>query len=214
MYQATQAIGRWIVVKTTTIDDSQVNTGGAEESIPTPQKGGPWSMAQSGYTRTDSGESENPLAWSPGTYQQRIRYTAGLVEDMSNTHIEDPGSASTSAVKGNDRADASGLGDWWDWYWSAEYKCEARHHKHIAVTGGWKYEYRSADTAPSHAVLVHPLCRALNPHAISRASASHGCCLIPGIATASILRSPDAIFEPQSKIRNVACLDGSSLTSQ
>jgi hypothetical protein len=123
MYQATQAIGRWIVVKTTTIDDSQVNTGGAEESVPTPQKGGSWSMAQSGHTRIDSGESEDPLAWSPGTYQQRTTYIAGLVEDMSNTHIEDPGSASTSAVKGNDRADASGIGDW---YWSAEYKCKAR----------------------------------------------------------------------------------------
>lgn len=171
-------------------------------------------MAQSGHTRANSGESEDPLAWSPGTYQQRTRSIARLVEDMTNTHIEDPGSASTSAVKGNDRVDASRIGDWCDWYWSAEYKCEARHGENNAATGGWEYEYRSADTAPSHAVLVHPLCYALNPHAISRASASHGCCLIPEIATASILRSPDAIFEPQSNIRNVACLDGSSLTSQ
>jgi len=132
---------------TTTIDDSQADAGGAEEPISTPQKGGSGSVAQSGHGRTDSVESEDPLAWSPGTYEQRMGSVAGLVEDLSNTHIEDPGSASTSTVKGSDGDEVSGKEDWCDWYWSAEYGCYARHRKASAATGGWEYEYRSADIA-------------------------------------------------------------------
>ena len=45
----------------TTIDNSQADASGAEESISTLQKGGSWSIAQSGHSRIDSVESEDLL---------------------------------------------------------------------------------------------------------------------------------------------------------
>jgi hypothetical protein len=127
----------------TTIDDSQADASGAEESISTPQKRE--SVAQSGHGRTDSGESEDALAWSPGTYEQRMGPVAGLVEDLSNTHIDDPSSESTNAVKGGD-GDA-GIGDWCDWYWSPEYECHTRRRNNVQFAGGWEYEYGASGAA-------------------------------------------------------------------
>jgi hypothetical protein len=99
--------------ESTSINDSQLNAGGAEDAIATPQKGTSWSAAQSGHrhTRADSEDSEDPLAWNPRTYQQRTRSVAGLVDDLSNTDIGEPGSAGTSVVKGNDGNGLRGMDD-------------------------------------------------------------------------------------------------------
>jgi hypothetical protein len=127
-----------------TIDYSPTDAGGAEDSFSTPQKGESSSTAQSsqGHTRTDSGDSD-PLGWSPKTYNQRTGSIVGLVEDLANTHIEDPGSTSTAA-KGNKEDNISGIGDWSAWYWSDVYQCNSRHRENAAVTGGWEYEYDTA----------------------------------------------------------------------
>jgi len=67
----------------TTIDDSQTDAAGVEESFSTPQKG-------DRYTRAASGDSEDPLAWSLDTYQKRTGSIIGLEEDLKNTYIGDP----------------------------------------------------------------------------------------------------------------------------
>lgn len=130
----------------TAFDDSQTDAGGAEKSISTPQKVTSPPVG-SGHTRSDSAESEDPLAWSPQTYEQRTGTVTGLVEDMSNTHIGDPGSSSTSGARGTGGNEALRMGEWCDWYWSNEYGYHVRCRENVNVAGGWEYEYRYPDTA-------------------------------------------------------------------
>jgi hypothetical protein len=132
-----------------THDDSQTDAGETEDSFTTPHKSSS-SAAQSGRSRVDSAGSEDPLAWSPNTYQQRTGSMAGLVEDLTNTHIDDPGPQSKAAA-GDTRREMSRISEWSDCYWSAEYKCEVRQRENAAIASGWEYEYRTADNSKGKA---------------------------------------------------------------
>lgn len=132
----------------TTFDDSEADAGRAGKVISTPRKDRS-PPAGSGHTRTDSAESEDPLAWTPRTYEQRTGSVAGLVEDLSNTHIEDPDSSSTSVPRGTEGSNSPRTEDWCDWYWSTEYECHVRCRQNSAVAGGWEYEYHYPEIAKS-----------------------------------------------------------------
>jgi hypothetical protein len=76
-----------------------------------------------GHARADSGDSEDPLAWSKEKYEQKKRDVAELVESLDRTHI-----GRESQLK------------WSTWSWSKDRKQWMRVRENSK--GDWEYDYQ------------------------------------------------------------------------
>ena len=106
-----------------TPDEEEYDTTTDQASSPTSKAGG-----YAGHARTDSTDSEDPLAWSMERYNRETSGNVeGLVETLRETHI---GENSTSA--------------WSEWAWDAGRNQWGRYR-----TCQGKYEYEWRDPEPS-----------------------------------------------------------------
>lgn len=110
----------------------------------TPDREGSESTTQIsyGHTRTDSGSSGDQLGWSPPTYARRttrpIQYTLdSLTESLSNSHMEDSGSAMVD------------VSAWSGWEWNDVYDRYYRYRENPAEPDGYEYQYGESASASS-----------------------------------------------------------------
>ncbi|KAF8847675.1 hypothetical protein BDZ45DRAFT_811391 [Acephala macrosclerotiorum] len=129
-------------------------------SSPPPQ-GGTWSA---GHGRADSGDSEDPLAWSKEKFEQETGSIAGLVRDLDKAHIGESTTSNWSSwswskewgqwVRSREKStgvreyDYQALsGHWSDWSWSEAWGQWERSAKD--PDGNWGYEYKPDVESPT-----------------------------------------------------------------
>ena len=108
-------------------DENEYDTTTDQASSSTPQGGG-----YAGHVRTDSGGSEDPLAWSAQRYEEET--TTGideLVGTFDNTHI---GGSSTT--------------DWSEWAWHSD---RIQWGRYRMSRGEYEYEWRDPEPSSSSA---------------------------------------------------------------